>query len=110
MTEDLDQQLVEVMARAAVPWLFEPERTPAATYNGMDREKWLQHMRAALSALRKWEGEKGLVLVPRLPTDAMYLAWEDDWLDDGPHNGQWLNAYDAMLSAAPPAPGTGEGR
>jgi len=91
MTEDLDQQLVEVMARAI--WDAGEQRFPARArqpYSSNPMYAVQDMARAALSALRKSGYEVG----PRLATHA-------DWLRVCVFCGK-------SYPAAPPAPGTGE--
>lgn len=43
--------------------------------------------------------EQGYTVVPVEPTEAMYTAWETEWLSDLPGNCEWHNAYRAMIQA-----------
>jgi hypothetical protein len=58
-----------------------------------------EHADAALSALRQWLADKGLVVVPREATGAMFSAA----LQRDDHGDLYHGIYTAMISAAPDA-------
>jgi len=112
------EELVEVMARALNPhgWAsWDRERASPvmqgraldAVREGLGIDRSLTNARASLSALRRWEREKGWQCVPRQMTremrDAAVSGTAAHYVVGDPHRVLAL-----IADAAPPAPGTEE--